>query len=97
MDAEFDVRAGVTDDTRATGWEDTRGVYTEVIFEQPTAVTPPVEVMVSGALGATAGLMQGAGDDPEEQKKQQEQQHFFLWEKIIFSISTPSKYDSQSH
>ena len=72
MDAEYDVRAGVTDATRVTGWEDTRGVYSEVTFEQPTAVTPPVEVMVSGALGATAGLMQDAGDDPEEQKKQQE-------------------------
>ncbi len=74
MDAEFDVRAGVTDDTRVTGWEDTRGVYTEVTFEEPQEIAPPVDVgtVTAGALGATAGMMQGDTDDPEEQKRRQE-------------------------
>ncbi len=74
MDAEFDIRAGVTDDTRTTGWEDTRGVYTEVKKEEPIEAEPPVDVGVIGvgAIGAAAGAMQGNTDDPEEQKKRQE-------------------------
>ncbi len=74
MEAEFDIRRGIGDDTRTTGWEDTRGVYTEVKQEEPITAEPSVDVGVIGvgAIGAAAGAMQGNTDDPEEQKKRQE-------------------------
>jgi len=74
MDAEFDIRRGIGDDARTTGWEDTRGVYTEVKQEEPIEAESSVDVGVIGvgAIGAAAGAMQGNTDDPEEQKKRQE-------------------------